>query len=225
MPVDLSDYNTVAMRIAEFRQKHPHGSLRPVNPDKPFEVIEVGGKTFVTYIAAAYRTPDDPMPGIGVAWEPFPGRTPYTRDSELMNAETSGWGRAIVAVLAADTVAGIASAEEVQNRRAEDAQKPAGRSSAASPNGTTPAAPRAAANASDAQVEELRVAINAAKDAEALNTLWKAAGSKGALQAETVDPATGVKGTIQELLYQRNDAIKSQQSDPGPQGRKPAAKK
>jgi hypothetical protein len=28
-------------------------------------------------------------PGIGMAWEPFPGRTPYTKASELMNAETS----------------------------------------------------------------------------------------------------------------------------------------
>ena len=75
-------------------------------------------------MALAYRAPDDPMPGIGTAWEPFPGRTPYTRDSELMNAETSAWGRAIVATLAADTNKGIASREEVRNR-SEDAPAPA----------------------------------------------------------------------------------------------------
>ena len=78
--------------------------------------------TFVVYTAAAYRTPDDPKPGIGCAWEPFPGLTPYTRKSELQNAETSAWGRAIVAVLASESKA-IASAEDVRNRSAESASE------------------------------------------------------------------------------------------------------
>ena len=42
-----------------------------------------------------------------------PGLTPYTKNSELQNAETSAWGRALVAVLAADTKEGVASADEV----------------------------------------------------------------------------------------------------------------
>jgi hypothetical protein len=75
--------------------------------------------TFIVYVAAAYRTPDDPRPGIGCAWEPYPGRTPYTAGSELMNAETSAWGRALQAALVADTKTGVASREEVRNRRAE----------------------------------------------------------------------------------------------------------
>lgn len=75
-------------------------------------------RQFVVYTAAAYRHPDDPCPGIGVAWEPLPGLTPYTHNSEVMNAETSAWGRAIVAVGAADAKA---SAEEVRNRSAERA--------------------------------------------------------------------------------------------------------
>jgi hypothetical protein len=74
---------------------------------------------FIVYAAAAYRTPDDPRPGIGIAWEPFPGRTPYTAASELMNAETSAWGRAIIAVGASDSKPGIASRDEVRTRRAE----------------------------------------------------------------------------------------------------------
>jgi hypothetical protein len=40
----------------------------------------------------------------------------------LQNAETAAWGRAIVAALAADTRAGIASQQEVRNRRAEHGQ-------------------------------------------------------------------------------------------------------
>lgn len=110
------DYVEVADRIREFREKHPEGSLRPVNPEKPYHVQTIGEQTFVVYCAAAYRTPEDPCPGVGTAWEPFPGPTPFTRDSELQNAETSAWGRAIVATLAADTRRGVASAQEVRNR-------------------------------------------------------------------------------------------------------------
>jgi hypothetical protein len=112
----LKDYVDVAERISVFREKYPNGSLQPANLTNPLQVIEIDGKTFVLYTACAYRTPDDPRPGVGIAWEPVPGATPYTRGSEAMNAETGAWGRAIVAVLAADTKRGIASAQEVNSR-------------------------------------------------------------------------------------------------------------
>lgn len=128
----LDDYIDVPERIAEFREKYPEGSLQPANPKKPFRLetitvtltMEDGShiqapKTFIVYGAAAYRTPDDQRPGIGFAWETVPGLTPYTRNSELMNAETSAWGRAIVATLAADSKRGIATRSEVAARRAE----------------------------------------------------------------------------------------------------------
>jgi hypothetical protein len=121
-------YIDVATRIVEFRTKYPEGSLRPFNPDQPVQIITIEGKTFLQYVACAYRDPHDAAPGIGVAWEPFPGRTPFTRDSEAMVAETSAWGRAIVACLAADTKKGIASAEEVRvakARRETPAAEPA----------------------------------------------------------------------------------------------------
>lgn len=115
----LEGYIDVAERIREFKKAFPNGSLQPANPSEPFKIVEIGGKVFIAYAAAAYRTPDDPRPGIGVAYEPFPGKTNYTRDSELMNAETSAWGRAIVAALAAGTQK-IASLEEVRNRQAAE---------------------------------------------------------------------------------------------------------
>lgn len=117
---DLSGYNTVAERIAEFREKYPEGALRPADPLQPFSIVEAGGLTFVAYTAVAHRHPDDPLPGVGVAWEPVPGPTKFTRNSELQNAETAAWGRAIVAVGAADSKKGIASREDVQSRAAED---------------------------------------------------------------------------------------------------------
>jgi hypothetical protein len=117
-----ADYIDVATRIAEFRTKYPEGSLRPFDPTEPVKIITFSdGKTFLQYIAVAYRDPHDAAPGIGVAWEPFPGKSPFTRDSEAMVAETSAWGRAIVAALAADTKKGIASAEEVRVAKSRQA--------------------------------------------------------------------------------------------------------
>jgi hypothetical protein len=123
MSYDMSDYVDVAERIRVFKATHPEGSLQPWNPDKPYEIVQVGDRLFIVYTAAAYRTPDDPRPGIAVAWEPAFGKTNFTRDSELMNAETSAWGRAILAALAADSKR-IASANEVMNRRADQESQP-----------------------------------------------------------------------------------------------------
>lgn len=134
MAWNASDYVDVAARIAEFRSQYPDGSLQPLNHDRPFWVETVSGwekgqqvqQTFICYAAAAYRNAEDPRPGVGLAYEVFPGRTNFTRGSELQNAETSAWGRAIIAALAADSKRGVASAEEVRNRVAEreEAQRP-----------------------------------------------------------------------------------------------------
>ena len=113
------DYVPVNERIVAFREMYPEGTLRPADPSEPFRMIDVDGKVFLAYTAAAYRHPEDPAPGIGCAWEPVPGLTNFTRNSELQNAESSAWGRAIIAVGAADAKRGIASAEDVRNRQSE----------------------------------------------------------------------------------------------------------
>jgi hypothetical protein len=109
----MDSYNDVASRLIEFRNIYPEGSLQ----QQDLQFVNIGGKDFVIYTAAAYRTPDDQRPGVGTAWEPIPGKTSFTRDSEVMVAETSAWGRAMVAALAVDTKKGIASANEVANRQ------------------------------------------------------------------------------------------------------------
>ena len=116
----MENYVDVAERIRQFKKAFPTGCLRPFNPAEPFKIQEIGGREFIVYVAAAYRTPDDLMPAIAVAAEPAVGKTSFTRDSEVMNAETSAWGRAIVAALAADTQK-IASLDEVRNRQSEQA--------------------------------------------------------------------------------------------------------
>lgn len=108
----LDDYVEVAERIALFHERYPEGTLQAA---QPWEIRQVGDKQFIIYYAKAYRSPNDQRPGEGTAWEPFPGPTKYTRDSELMNAETAAWGRALVAVGIASKK--VASREEVQARQ------------------------------------------------------------------------------------------------------------
>ncbi len=116
MSFDLGNYVDVPTRIKQLREKHPDAVLRPANPAEPFRIMTIGNREFIIYTAACYRSPDDPMPAIAVAAEPVVGSSSFTRNSEVMNAETSAWGRAIMACLAVDEPH-IASREEVQNRR------------------------------------------------------------------------------------------------------------
>ena len=88
---DLSDYNEVAERIKEFHEKHPEGTLQ-----SECNFTEVDGRSWVVVKAYAFRYPDDPRPGTGLAFEVIPGKTPYTRDSELQNAETAAWGLSLI---------------------------------------------------------------------------------------------------------------------------------
>jgi hypothetical protein len=129
-----ADYIPVNERISAFIAKYPDGSLRPLWPDEPYRVLGEGETKWLVYGACAYRHPEDPAPGVGLAWEPVPGRTPYTRGSELMVAETSAWGRALAAIGIA-TNKSIASAEEVRS-----AQERTGRpeTTGNKPSGTRP---------------------------------------------------------------------------------------
>jgi hypothetical protein len=102
------DYIEVSERLQTFYDKHPDGSLQT-----EYDITEVLGQTVLIVKAYAYRTPDDPRPGIGHAWELVPGRTPFTKGSELMVGETSAWGRALAA-LGIAVHRGIASAQEVR---------------------------------------------------------------------------------------------------------------
>lgn len=101
-----ADYIPVNERIQAFHDKYPDGSLQS-------EILTLNDHE-VLIRAQAYRTPDDPRPGVGHARETIPGSTPYTRGSEVENAETSAWGRAIAA-LGFEVKAGIATAEDVRN--------------------------------------------------------------------------------------------------------------
>jgi len=110
----MSDYIEVKDRIQAFYAKYPEGSLQ-----SEYEVVTIGEKVWIVVKAYAYRTADDVRPGIGHAWESYPGSTPFTRTSELMVGETSAFGRA-TAALGIAVNRSIASKNEV---RAAEARK------------------------------------------------------------------------------------------------------
>lgn len=107
---DLKDYVDVHQRIEKFYEKFPEGSIQT-------EVAKLDD-SIVIMRAYAYRNPDDPRPSIGHSQLGIPGTTPYTRGSEIENAETSAVGRAI-AFLGFETKNGIASAQEVRNKQTD----------------------------------------------------------------------------------------------------------
>jgi hypothetical protein len=210
---DLSGYEEVPDRIARFIEKYPDGRLTGSH-----QVIEVGGNILVEYIAHAYRDAEDMQPGRGVTWEPYPGRTPYTKDSEVENAETSAWGRALAAI--GFTGKKIATAEEVaaaQSRRGEGT---------AIPRGNT----RSGGKPSDAQLGFLKKLLVEKKPS--LDQLTVILGKIG---AEGVDPnvagwsqslTAGKEGTASLLITYlkeqplpdvNNPSDVSSDFDPGPE--------
>jgi hypothetical protein len=109
----LADYVQVNERIVAFYEKYPEGSIQS-------EIVSQTDSLIVMK-ATAYRTPEDHRPGVGHSWLQIPGSTPYTRGSEIENAETSAWGRALAA-LGFEVKRGIASQEEVDNKNGKSMQ-------------------------------------------------------------------------------------------------------
>ena len=106
----LENYVDVPQRIKLFYEKYPDGSLQ-MDPDLQFQTV--GDQIIVIGRAYAYRNPQDEKPGVGTAQEYLPGKTNFTRGSEIQNLETSCWGRAIGA-LGIGIDKAIASKEEVE---------------------------------------------------------------------------------------------------------------
>ena len=114
---DMSDYVPVNERVEQFYKAHPEGSIQS-------EIVELT-ESRVTVKAYAYRSADDTRPGIGHSSLEIPGKTTFTRGSEIENAETSAWGRAIAA-LGFEVKRGVSSAEEVRNKQPQDGERASG---------------------------------------------------------------------------------------------------
>lgn len=113
---DLKDYVEVKTRIKLFYERYPDGRL--VTNDVRVSVDDDTPRVWAQ--ALAYRTPDDPHPGVGWSWMVLPGSTSYTKGSELENTETSAWGRAIGS-LGIGIEKSIASGDEIKSKSGENA--------------------------------------------------------------------------------------------------------
>jgi hypothetical protein len=131
MSYDLSDYVDVAERIRIAKEIYPELSLQS---EWTFEVLE--GQAYIVVKAYAYRTATDERPGVGYAWEVLPGKTPYTKNSELMVGETSAWGRALAAL--GIEVRKVASKQEVEAAQARQEAVPPSRREVKAPSESIP---------------------------------------------------------------------------------------
>jgi len=108
----LAGYVEVKDRIKIFLSVYPDGCLVT---DVAEMRMDPDGVVRVWCKALAYRTPEDPHPAVGWSYLAVPGSTPYTKGSEIENAETSAWGRAIGA-LGIGIDKSIASAHEIRTK-------------------------------------------------------------------------------------------------------------
>ena len=109
---NLGDYVDVPTRLAEALKRWP--DLR-IQETKPI-IVTVDNQQYVEISCTVWRDCTDLMPTVAYCWEPIPGRTPYTKGSEMMNASTSCLGRAL-GFLGMGIGKSIASRNEVQARQ------------------------------------------------------------------------------------------------------------
>lgn len=112
MSFDMSDYVDVKTRLTQALAKYP--DLR-ITEHRPVPV-QVGEQLFIECAVTVARDPEDPVPVTAYMYEPFPGRTPYTKLSEQANGATSALGRAL-GYMGFGITASLASANEVRNRQ------------------------------------------------------------------------------------------------------------
>ena len=91
MSFNLDNYVDVPTRLRMSLEKYP--DLRVQESQPVFR--EIGNKLYIEIKCTVWRDKEDQLPAIAYCWEPFPGTTPYTRDSEQMNCSTSALGRAL----------------------------------------------------------------------------------------------------------------------------------
>jgi len=180
---DLNNYVDVPTRLTLALAKYP--DLRVQETDQQI-VTMPDGSTFIRCTVTVWRDPLDTLPGVASAAEPYPGKTPYTKNSELMVGMTSALGRCLgymgFGLAGADGKKSMASRNEVQARQPETHVNDRGdvttitRLHKVSDNVTTVLASakqkgfiRALANGKELNAADMLVAMRAICDDEALD--------------------------------------------------------
>ena len=112
----LGDYVDVPTRLAMALKKYPDLRIAESRP----QIVEVDAQKFVEISCTVWRDANDLVPVVAYCWEQIPGKTPYTRGSEMMNSSTSCLGRAL-GFLGLGIGKSIASRDEVETAQARHA--------------------------------------------------------------------------------------------------------
>lgn len=112
MAYSLENYVDVPTRLKDALIKWPELRIQETSA----EVVTMpDGSTFYRCTVTVWRDANDPLPAIATAAEPYPGKTPYTKNSEFMVGMTSALGRAL-GYMGMGVAKAIASQNEVLAR-------------------------------------------------------------------------------------------------------------
>ncbi len=118
MAFNIDNYVDVPTRLAEALKRFPDLRIQETSA----EVVTMpDGSTFYRCTVTVWRDDKDPLPSIATAAEPYPGKTPYTKNSEFMVGMTSALGRAL-GYMGFGINKSIASRNEIEAR--QDPKKP-----------------------------------------------------------------------------------------------------
>ena len=109
---NLGDYVDVPTRLAEALKRWPDLRIQETKP----VIVTVDNQQYVEISCTVWNDAADLLPTVAYCWEPIPGRNPYTKGSEMMNASTSCLGRAL-GMKGMGIGKSIASRNEVQARQ------------------------------------------------------------------------------------------------------------
>ena len=118
MAFNIDNYVDVPTRLAEALKRYPDLRIQ----ETAAEVVTMpDGSTFYRCTITVWRDAADLIPSIATAAEPYPGKTPYTKNSEFMVGMTSALGRAL-GYMGFGISKSIASRNEIEAR--QDPKKP-----------------------------------------------------------------------------------------------------
>jgi hypothetical protein len=112
MAFDLSEYVDVKTRLKQALKVFPQLRIVEHRP----EITQVGDQLFIECSVTVSRDPEDPIPVTAYMFEPYPGRTTFTKLSEQANGATSALGRAL-GYMGFGIDKSIASSNEVLGRQ------------------------------------------------------------------------------------------------------------
>ena len=118
MAFNIDNYVDVPTRLSEALKRYPDLRIQ----ETAAEVVTMpDGSTFYRCTITVWRDAADLIPSIATAAEPYPGKTPYTKNSEFMVGMTSALGRAL-GYMGFGINKSIASRNEIEAR--QDPKKP-----------------------------------------------------------------------------------------------------